>query len=806
VVLVSGEAGIGKSRLTAALLDRLAGEPHTRLRYFCSPQHTDSALYPIIGQMERAAGLTHDDTPQAKFDKLDAVLAQTSTSIEDAALFAEMLSLPSDGHYRTLDLTPEQRRLRTFEALLSQLEALTRQSPVLMIFEDAHWTDPTSLEVFSRAVDRVETLRVLLIVTFRPEFDPPWIGRSHATAMTINRLTKREAGAMIDRVVGNKLLSADIRQDIIERTDGIPLFVEEMAKAVLEAESEGEARRTAAAVPPPALAVPASLHASLMARLDRLGPAKEVAQIGAAIGREFSHALLAGVIRKPETELRSALDHLVAAGLLFRQGAAPHATYLFKHALVQDAAYSALLRSSRQELHARVAAALNQHFADLVDRRPELLAHHLTGAGQVERAADQWLKAGQFAASQSAYAEAVSHFDRGLSLLRSLPDTQRDRWEIKLQLAKGVSLINAKGFSSAEAAKAHSRAQELSEKTGDIDSQFVAIWGLWQFRRTWDLNAARELSDGLLSLVEKNNNVGLRLEAHHAGWTTHIFRGEPARTQEHCEKGRTLYDFEQHRTHAHIYGHDPGVCARTVGARSDWLLGYPDTALARVNDGLALAERVNHPFSLVLARLHASILHQFRRDSVSVLQCIESAETLAAEKRLALSLDPRLLRGWASLAPHGIEAAVAPYRAALSDPTTQGTIQYFAPYSFALFSEVLCRTGNHDGGSEALMGAAVIAEQSGACWWDAEICRLRGLVALSGGEVWESEAWLLKSLQTAQRQRAKSLELRAAMSMARLWRDQGKRQQAHDLLAPVYGWFTEGFDTLDLKEAKGAAR
>ena len=801
VVLLSGEAGIGKSRLTAALLERLSGEPHTRLRYFCSPQHTDSAFYPIIGQTERAAGFAYDEKPQTKLDKLDAMLAQFSTPIQDAALFAEMLSLPNAGRYPALELTPEQRRQRTLEALTAQLERLARQKPVLMIFEDVQWIDPTSLEVLGRTVDRIKTLQALLIVTYRHEFNAPWAGRSHVMSLALNRLGEREAAAIIALLVGNKELPADVMAEIVERTDGIPLFVEEMTKAVLEAEGEGEARRTVAAVPSPALAVPASLHASLMARLDRLGPAKEVAQIGAAISREFSHALLAAVARKPEAELSAALYRLIEAGLLSRQGVPPHATYLFKHALVQDAAYGTLLRSRRQELHVRVATTLKEYFADLVDRQPELLAHHLTGAEQVEQAADQWLKAGQFAAAHSAYTEAVNHFDRGLSLLGSLSDAQRDRLEIELQLAKGVSLISAKGFSSAEAAKANARAQELSEKTGDIESLFVAIWGVWNFRRTSDLNAARELSDKLLSLVEKNKNDGLRLEAHHTGWTTQFFRGELALAQEHCEKGRTLYDFEQHRTHAHIYGHDPGVCARTVGAWSDWLLGYPDRALARVNDGLALAERVNHPFSLALARVHASILHQFRRDSASVLQCAESAKTLAAEKRIALTLDPRVLRGWALLAPDGIEAAIASFRAALSDPARQGTIQY-APYSFALFSEVLCLTGNRDGGSDALRDAAVIAEQSGERWWDAEICRLRGLVALSGGEVSESEAWLLKSLQTAQQQRAKSLELRAAMSLARLWRDQGKVQQARELLAPVYGWFTEGFDTLDLKNAK----
>jgi class 3 adenylate cyclase len=362
VVLLSGEAGIGKSRLTAALLERLTAEPHTRLRYFCSPQHTDSPLYPIISQMERAAGFTHDDNTQAKLDKLDALLAKSLTPPQDAALLADILSLPNDGRYPTLELDPQQRRQKTLEALTAQLEALARAKPVLMTYEDVHWIDPTSLEAVGRTVDRLRTLGALLIVTYRPEFEPPWIGRPYVTALSLNRLAEREITAMIDCVTGNKALPESIRQDIIERADGIPLFVEEMTKAVLEAESEGEAQRTIAAVPSPAIAVPASLHASLMARLDRLGPAKEVAQIGSAIGREFSHALLALVARLPETELGSALDRVIAAGLLFRQGVPPHASYLFKHALVQDAAYGTLLREPRRVLHARIAEALESGF------------------------------------------------------------------------------------------------------------------------------------------------------------------------------------------------------------------------------------------------------------------------------------------------------------------------------------------------------------------------------------------------------------------------------------------------------------
>src|SRR5580704_16532203 len=436
VVLLSGEAGIGKSRLTAALLESLSTEPHTRLRYFCSSQHTDSAFYPIIGQLERAARLAHDDSPQARLDKFDTILTQSSTSPQDAALLAELLSLPNDGRYPPIDLAPQQRRQRTLDALILQLETLARQNPVLLIFEDAHWTDPTSLEVFGQAVSRIATLRVLLIVTFRPEFDPPWIGRPHVTALTINRLAEREVGAMIDRVVGNKPVPASIRQDIIERTDGIPLFVEEMTKAVLEADSESAAEHAVAAVPSPALAVPASLHASLMARLDRLGLAKEVAQIGAVIGREFSYALLTAVVRKPEAELNLALDRLVQSGLLFRQGVPPHASYLFKHALVQDTAYGTLLREPRRALHARIADVLESQFAEIAANQPELLARHCTEAGLFEKAAGLWGKAGQRSLERSALVEAAGQLTRAIDQIATLPATPALRRErIKLQVA-----------------------------------------------------------------------------------------------------------------------------------------------------------------------------------------------------------------------------------------------------------------------------------------------------------------------------------------------------------------------------------
>jgi class 3 adenylate cyclase len=424
VVLLSGEPGIGKSRLTAALMERICDEPHTRLRYFCSPQHTDSALYPIISQMERAAGFVHEDTVEAKQDKLDALLAQNFTAHQDAALFAEMLSLPNDKHYQALELTAQQRRQKTLEALTTQVEAISRPNPVLIIFEDVHWVDPTSLEVLGRTVDRLKSLKVLLTVTCRPEFEPSWVGRPYVTACNLSRLGEREIAAIIDRVAGNNALSANVRRDIIDRTDGIPLFVEEITKAVLEVESEQAAKRTLASVPPPAVAVPATLHASLMARLDRLGPAKEVAQIGAAIGREFSHELIGAIARKPEADLEAALRRLIEAGLLFGQGVPPHITYLFKHALIRDAAYSTLLRTRRQELHRQIVSVLREDFSELVLTQPEMLAHHSAESGMLVDAIEYYLLAAKRATAAMNNIEAKAHLKRGMTLVEQLPASE----------------------------------------------------------------------------------------------------------------------------------------------------------------------------------------------------------------------------------------------------------------------------------------------------------------------------------------------------------------------------------------------
>ena len=578
VVLLSGEAGIGKSRLTAAILEQLAGEPHTRLRYFCSPQHTDSALHPIIRQMERAAGLTHDDKLHAKLDKLDALLAQTSTPIENAALFAEMLSLANDGRYRALELLPEHRRQKTLDALMAQMQALTCRSPVLMIFEDAHWTDPTTLELFGQAVDRIRNLPVLLIVTFRPEFEAPWIGRPHVIVLTINRLAKRDIDAMIDCVVGSDSLLASVRQEIIERTDGIPLFVEEMTKAVLEAGNEHTAEHMAAAVPHPGLAVPASLHASLMARLDRLGSAKEVAQIGAAIGREFSHALLAAVVIKPEAELASALDRLVEAGLLFRQGVPPHTTYLFKHALVQDAAYGTLLRAKRQELHARIADVLEEKFPETTATQPEILARHCSEAGLTRRAIAYWQRAGERAAQRSANVEAIAHFKRGLDLIEASPDAAgHAEEELALLIALGPVLMATRSSAAPEVSRLYSRARALAQQLGRSAELYTALWGAWLVSFVeGDVPASTRFVDDLFAIARDQGDRDLVLQAHHAAWPTVMAEGDLIGTRRHIGAGLAIYVREKHARHAHLYGaHDAAVCAHSHLAWTLALLGHP---------------------------------------------------------------------------------------------------------------------------------------------------------------------------------------------------------------------------------------
>jgi predicted ATPase len=682
-----------------------------------------------------------------------------------------------------------------------------------MIFEDAHWTDPTSLELLGRVVDRIATLRVLLIVTFRPEFEPPWIGRPHVTALTVNRLAQRNIEAMIDRVVGNRPIPASVRQDIIERTDGIPLFVEEMTKAVLEAASESEARRTVAAVPSPALAVPASLHASLMARLDRLGPAKDIAQIGAAIGREFSYALLATVLRKPEVELSSALDRLVAAGLLFRQGVPPHASYLFKHALVQDAAYGTLLREPRRALHARIAEALETQFTEIAEKQPELLARHCNEAGLIEKAANLWGKAGKQALERSAMIEAAAQLTRALEQIATLPGMPALRREqIKLQVALANALMHVKGYAAPETKAASEQARLLIEQAEALGEPpedplllFSVLYAFWVANFVaFNGDVCRGLATQFLALAEKQRATVPLMIGHRLMGQSLLLTGDIAASRGHLDQTIALYDPALHRSLATRFGQDVGVVALSCRSIALWLLGYPEAARTDADDAISNAREMGQAATLMYAWSCASFLYTFFGNYAAAAAQAQEVVALAEEKGApfwkAIGMmnqgNVLALTARASDATDMLISGIAAYR------TTGATA--WLPHHWPSLARAHAELGQFDDAWRCIGEAMTAAETTKEDWCEAEVHRVAGEIALMSPEpdAAKAEGYFERALAVARAQQAKSWELRAAMSLARLWRDQGKRDEAHDLLAPIYGWFTEGFDTLDLKEAR----
>jgi class 3 adenylate cyclase/predicted ATPase len=814
VVLLSGEAGIGKSRLIAAAMERLAGESHTRLRYFCYSQHTDSAFYPIISQIRYAAGLTREDTLPAKLDKLDALLAQTSTPPDHIAFIAEMLSLPNDGRYPSIELTPQQRRQKTLDALTFQLEALARSKPVLMIFEDVHWIDPTSLEALGRAVDRVGALPVLLVVTFRPEFEPSWSGSPSMTAIGLGRLGQGETEEMIDQLAGNKLLSASVRRDIIERTDGIPLFVEEMTKAVLEAGSQGASEQMAAAVPSPALAVPATLHASLMARLDRLGPAKELAQIGASIGRRFSHAFLAAVARKLDVDLADALDRLVGAGLLFRQGATPSTTYYsFKHALVRDAAYGTLLREPRRALHAQIAETFETHFAEVVENQPELLAHHCTEAGQIEKAAGLWGKAGQRSAQRSALVEAATQLRRALDQIASLPATPALRQEeIKLQVALISPLLPVKGYAAPETQAAVERARLLIERAEALGEPpedplllFSVLYGFWVANYVaFNGDVMRELAAQFLALAGKQTATAPLMIGHRLMGLSLLMTGDIAESRTQFDKAIALYDPAEHRALSARFGQDVRMASLSLRSWGSSVLGFHDAALADIERALEDAREIGQAATSMYALLVASIMQLIcgncEKADALVDELIAVTDKTGSSFWGAWGIMQRgcvlVLCGKASDAVTTISSGLTAWR------STGSTAMI--PWYLAYLAKAHAELGQFAEARRAIGEALTDVENTKERWCEAEVNRIAAEIELQAPQrdLLKVEAYLARALAVARQQQAKTWELRAALSTARLQRDRGRPQEAREVLDSVYGWFPQVFSSSDLKQSK----
>ena len=808
VVLISGEPGIGKSRLIQALQERLGDEPLTRLRFSCSPHHQDSALHPATAQLERAAGFRREDTPEQRLDKLEVVLAQATNDLGEAVpLIADLLSIPTGDRYPPLSLTPQKHKEKTLYALLAQVQGLAARQPVLVIYEDVHWSDPTTQESLELLIDRVATLRVLVIIIFRPEFSAPWVGRSHVTLLSLSRLSRPQCAEMIASVTGGKVLPKEIADEIMDRTDGVPLFIEELTKTVVESgivtETGDHYAVTGSLVP---LAIPASLHASLLARLDRFAPTREVVQIGAALGRQFSHELISAVAEMPQQRLDEALAQLLSAELIFRHGMPPDAEYTFKHALVQDTAYGTLLRSRRQQLHARIASILENQFPEIVETHPEMLGQHFGKGGFEAKAIAYFTAAGERAVKRGTNAEVVRHFRRALELLKGQPTTaERSKAELKVLEKLGPALLATRGFGAPDVERTYLRARDLCEQLGEPVELFKALWGLWLNTVGRErFEAARSIAEELFTVAHRVDDRALLLEAHHAMCTTTLWVGDPKTTRNHAEQGMRLYQREQHQSLAFLFGgHDPGVCCCMHAATALWFLGYPDSARERSRKGLAMAREVSQIGTVLNELRFEGMINQLCGDVVTVREVAELMTSLSTEHGFPQWLVfGNILNAWAS-AQNGGESPTGGLRAAITE-YRRAANELYVPYFLALLAAIQLTYDEPAEGLDTVVSALGLTGGTGARLMDPEFLRLKGelLIALDRKATADAEVAFRQAIDIAQRQSSKSWELRAAMSMARLWRDQGRRNEARDLLAPVYDWFTEGFDTLDLKKAK----
>jgi predicted ATPase/class 3 adenylate cyclase len=807
-VLLSGEPGIGKSRLTRALQQQLTEEAYTRLLHFCSPYHQDSVLYPVIDHLQRAGQLEQHDSDEQKLEKLEGLLAQsTEDPRKDVPLIAALLSIPTSGRYPPLELRPEQQKARTLERLVAQVEGLARRQPVLALYEDVHWIDPTSLELLDLLVERVRTLPVLVLVTFRPEFKPPWIGQSHVTSLTLNRLSRKHGVAIVERLTGGKVLPPELERQIVARTDGVPLFVEELTKAVLESGLlREEDDRYVLLGPLPPLAIPATLHDSLTARLDRLVPVKEVAQIGAAIGREFSYELLALIAPLRENELHEALARLEDAELVFRRGTPPHATFAFKHALVRDAAYDSMLRGKRQQVHAAIARVLEERFPETVQTKPEVLAQHYCEAGMAERCIDYRLRAGHRAAELSANVEAVGQLTKGLEVLNTLPESpERDELELTLQSALGMPLIATKGYAAPETGASYARAHELCEQMGRADQLLPIVYGRWAYHLVGgEHQTARRLAEQFLSLAKSQAGTALELVGHRILGMSLLHLGELQAGQARIEQALALYDPQRHGVLAFRFGQDQRASGLAFLSLVLWLAGFPDRASRTIDRALEVLEELNHVNSRAYVLVWgAATLAQLRRDVPAVRKYVDEVVSLSEEHGLSLwRAYSKVFKGWV-LAEDGRQAeGRAELVKALAECRATRTRMH-RPYHLSLLAEALRHSDRTEEGLQVIDEALAVVEETEERWWEADLHRLRGdlLLSLSTQNAAGAEVEYDAAITTARQQGARMLELRAATSLARLWRDRGGHAKAQDLLAPVYAWFAEGLDTPDLKDA-----
>jgi class 3 adenylate cyclase/predicted ATPase len=808
VVILSGEAGIGKSRLLHVLKESVAAEPHIRIEWRCSPYYQHSALYPVITYLHHLLRWRPDSTPQEKLQALEETLAVVGLALPEVVpLLASLLTLPLPERYPPVSLSSQRQKQKTLEALLAWLLAEAARQPVLFIVEDLHWIDPSTLEFLTLLVDQGPLAHILTLLACRPELSSSWTSHAHVTPLTLGRLSRPQVAQMIAQIAGGKALPPAVVEEIITKTDGVPLFVEELTSMILESGLLQEvAGRYELTGPLPPLAIPTTLHDALMARLDRLSTAKAVAQLGATIGRTFAYELLQAMALLDDARLQSGLQQLVDAELVSQHGVAPQATYTFKHALIQDAAYQSLLRGTRQQYHQRLAQVVAERFPQVAETQPELLAHHYTKAGLYEQAIPYWQRAGQQALQRSANLEAVQHLTTGLELLAMLPETPaRTQKELDLQIALGPVLIATKGFAAPEVEQTYARARALCAQVGETPQLFPTLRGLCLFyQNRGALPTARELGDQLNRLAQRVAVPTLCLEAHDAHGSTLFQLGEYAAARTHLEQGIALIDTAVQRDLALRHGWAPGVRCLVYAANTLWCLGAPAQAMRRSQESLALAQEIAHPHGLVLTHHWATYLHHRRREVSAVQAQAEALLTLATTQGFPLYIGfGTCWRGWALAMQGQGEVGLAQIRQGLAAVLATGQM-LARPIWLTLLAEAAGHAGHLEEGLRLLAEALAAFEASKRGDMLAEVYRLQGTLLLQQAipDAVQAEACFQHALTIARRQQAKSWELRAAMSVARLWQHQGRHIEAYDLLAPVYGWFTEGFDTADLQEAR----
>jgi predicted ATPase len=810
VLLLSGEAGIGKSRLVQVLKDHVANEPHTRWECRSVPYYQNTALFPLTDLFQRMLPWQPEESAEMKLGTLERALSQSRLPVEESVpLLAPLLALPVPAHrYPPLPLSPQRQRQKTLETLVALLLELAERQPVLLILEDLHWTDPTTLEWLHLVIEQTPTASTLVLLTCRPHFHPSWPHRSYITEMTLNHLSHTHVAQIVTGLTDGKTVPAAVLQHIIAKTDGVPLFVEELTKAILESGHlkglDGHYELTGAFA---TLAIPATLQDSLMARLDRLSTVKTVAQLGAVIGRTFAYEVLQAVASLDEALLQHGLQQLVAAELVYQRGLPPQATYMFKHALIQDAAYQSLLRSTRQGYHQRIGQVLEEQFPEVTEGQPELLAHHYTEAGLTAQAVPYWYTAGQRASERSAHMEAINHLRQGLSLLQTLPEApERFQREVDMLITLGASLLAVQGFAAREVGETYTYAQQLCHHLEDPHRLFAVLRGLWQYANVRaEYQTAYALGEQLLTLAQgMRQDSAMLVVAHRTLGATLFWMGAVAAAQTHFAQGIALYDPTQHRASAFRYGEDTGVICHSFSAFALWYLGYPDQGLARSHEALRLAQQSGHPFSLSFVLSWMAQFHQYRREVRLTHEHAAPAIRLATDQGFPQWMTvSAMLHGWALVHQEQAQEGMAQLTHGLRTYPTNGS-ELARPYFLTLLADAYGIIGQAEAGLTALAEALTLADTTGERFYEPERYRLKGALLLQqhGDHQAEAESCFHHALEIARHQQAKSLELRTATSLARLWQQQGKRQEASDLLAPIYGWFTEGFDTPDLQEAK----